>query len=78
MAIKAGRTVVIWRVDVIFLRKRDWKYEGSEAGAGGCGQTHTFGLHCPADKLRGAAAFAFPNVILRGGKTVLAEIPDKI
>src|SRR5207245_4312905 len=26
--VKAGKEVVIWRVDVVFLQKGDWKYEG--------------------------------------------------
>ena len=51
--IKAGRPVVIWRVDVVFLEKTDWKYEGSTAGASGGGRTHTFGLRSPAQKLCG-------------------------
>lgn len=33
--IEPGRPVIIWRVDVVFLAKGDWKYEGSTAGAGG-------------------------------------------
>jgi hypothetical protein len=28
--IKEGRELVIWRVDVVFLEKTDWKYEGSD------------------------------------------------
>lgn len=70
--IKPGKSVVIWRVDVAFVRKEDWKYEASTAGAKGGGRTHTFGLRRPATKLREAAAFALPNVILRNGKPVLA------
>ena len=74
--IKPGAPVVIWRVDVVFLNKTDWKYEGSSAGLGGGGRTHTFGLRCPAEKLRGATAFALPQVVLRGGKPVLAGKVD--
>jgi hypothetical protein len=70
--IKPGRPVVIWRVDVVFLDKSDWKYEGSTAGAGGGGRTHTFGLRTPAEKLRDAAAYAYPGVLLRGGRPVMA------
>ena len=75
--IKADRPVVIWRVDVVYLDKKDWKYEGSTAGAGGGGRTHTFGLRLPAQKLRDAAAFTLPGIVLRGGKPILAETAAK-
>ncbi|HEY6418194.1 MAG TPA: hypothetical protein VIX59_04255 [Candidatus Binataceae bacterium] len=71
-AIKSGRPVVIWRVDVVYLAKEDWKYEPSKAGSSGGGRTHTFGLHRPAEKLRTAAAFTLPNIKLRNGRPVLA------
>lgn len=70
--IKAGRVVVIWRVDVAFIEKTDWKYEGSAAGAAGGGRTHTFGLRCPAEKLRSAAAYRNPHVTLKGGNPILS------
>ncbi len=72
-SIKRAKEVVIWRVDVVYLEKGDWKYEGSKASAAGGGRTHTFGLKRPADKLRGAAAFRLPGIVLRGGGPVLAE-----
>jgi hypothetical protein len=72
-SIKPGRPVVIWRVDVVFLEKKDWKYEGSKAGARGGGRTHTFGISNPATKLRNAAAYVNGNVILKGGKPIMAE-----
>src|SRR6266508_1141786 len=31
---KKGREVVIWRVDVVYMDKTDWKYEGSKAKEG--------------------------------------------
>lgn len=31
-SIKQGIEVVVWRVDVVFLEKSDWKYEKSKAG----------------------------------------------
>ena len=71
--IKPGKPVVIWRVDVAFIRKEDWKYEGSKAASAGGGRTHTFGLRRPADRLRDAAAFALPTVVLRNGKPVLTS-----
>lgn len=71
--IKARRPVVIWRVDVVLLEKEDWKYEGSTASSLGGGRTHTFGLRFPAKKLKDAAAYALPGIVLRNGKPVLAR-----
>jgi hypothetical protein len=71
--IKAGSPVVIWRVDVVFIRKEDWKYEGSKASAGGGGRTHTFGLRMPATKLRDAAAYALPTIVIKNNKPVLGS-----
>lgn len=70
---KKGKEVVVWRVDVVFLDKSDWKYEGSKASAAVGGRTHTFGLKEPAKKLDGAAAYSLPGVILRNGKPTLGE-----
>jgi hypothetical protein len=71
--IRSGKAVAVWRVDVIFVNKTDWKYEGSTAGSQGGGRTHTFGLRLPAQKLRHAAAYQLHNVKLQGGKPVLVE-----
>jgi hypothetical protein len=30
--IESGKSVLIWRIDVVYLTKEDWKYEGSKAG----------------------------------------------
>jgi hypothetical protein len=76
MNIKPERPVIIWRVDVIFLRKEDWKYETSKAGATGGGRTHTFGVKSPAKKLKDAVAYVNPNVTLRNGKPVMAATVD--
>ncbi len=77
MTIKSGKPVVIWRVDVVFLNKGDWKYEKSSAGDGGGGRTHTFGVKLPATKLKDAAAYALPGIVLRNGKPILGPIvPD--
>jgi hypothetical protein len=57
-------------VDVIFLEKSDWKYEGSRAGAEGGGRTHTFGVKNPAGKLKGKAAYVRSDVVIRDGKPV--------
>lgn len=64
------RPVLIWRVDVVFLAKGDWKYEGSKAGSGGGGRTHTFGLSNPATKLRGLAVYERSDVRVSGGKAI--------
>jgi hypothetical protein len=65
-----GKPVIIWRVDVVFLSKSDWKYEGSTAGIGGGGRTQTFGVKNPAKTLRGKAIYKRPDVVLRDGKPV--------
>ncbi len=72
--IKSKRDVVVWRVDLAFLRKDDWKYEGSRAGPTGGGRTHTFGLKEPAKRLAGAAAYVYPGIILQRGHPVLGPV----
>src|SRR6266480_4661182 len=54
-SIEAGKPIIVWRVDVVFLDKHDWKYEKSSAGEAGGGRTHTFGVKNPAKKLGGKA-----------------------
>lgn len=68
--IKSGSNLVIWRVDVAFLEKADWKYEGSTAGSGGGGRTHTFGVKRPATRLRGCAVYRDDGIVIRDGKPV--------
>ena len=63
-----GRPVIIWRIDLAFLDKEDWKYEGSGAGPEGGGRTHTFGLRNPAKRLRGLAVYVRSDLVLRGRK----------
>jgi len=70
--IKPGLEVAIWRVDVVFLQKDDWKYEASLAGPAGGGRTHTFGLKRPAERLRDAAVYELAGVQIKGGRPVLA------
>jgi hypothetical protein len=74
MSIKPNRPIVIWRVDVVFLKKTDWKYERSRAGDSGGGRTHTFGVRCAAQKLKGAAVYSLPGIVLKGGKPVVGAI----
>lgn len=70
MSLETGKPVLIWRVDVAFLEKSDWKYEGSKAGEAGGGRTHTFGLRNAARTLKGKAVYHRGDVVLKGGKPV--------
>jgi hypothetical protein len=70
---KKGKEVVIWRVDVAFVEEGDWKYEGSKAGEGKGGRTHTFGIKEAAKKPANAAAYVAPGIVLKGGRPVLAK-----
>ncbi len=63
-----NRPVIIWRIDLVFLERGDWKYEPSTAGAAGGGRTHTFGVRSAAKKLRGKAVYERSDVKLVGGK----------
>lgn len=74
---KSGRAVPIWRVDVAFLREEDWKYEGSSAGEGRGGRTHTFGVKNPAKRLAGAIVYQAPGIVVRRGRPVLANGNDR-
>jgi len=73
MSLEGNKSVIIWRVDVVFLTKEDWKYEGSSAGAKGGGRTHTFGLRGAATKLKNAAVYQRKDVRIIGGKAVPAN-----
>ena len=70
-SVQRRRPVIIWRVDVIYLEKSDWKYEKSSAGEGGGGRTHTFGVKNPATKLKGKAVYKRADIAIRDGKPVL-------
>ncbi len=72
-SIEKHKPVIIWRVDVVFLEKSDWKYEKSSAGEGGGGRTHTFGVKNPAQKLRGKAVHQRRDLVVRDGKPVLGN-----
>ena len=71
--IKPGKPVVIWRVDVAFLEKRNWRYEGSTASDAGGGRTHTFGVRKPAKTLKDCAAYELAGIKLKGGRPILME-----
>ena len=74
--IKRGKVVAIWRVDVCFLRKGDWKYEGSKAGEGRGGRTHTFGVKKPSSRFRSAIVYHHPRIVLRQGGPTLSNGSD--
>jgi len=69
-SLEPDRPVIVWRVDVAFVEKADWKYEASKAGTGGGGRTHTFGLRQPARRLRNKAVYQRSDIAVRGGKAV--------
>ena len=67
-SIERGKPFLVWRVDVVYLTRQDWEYQGSKAGPTGGGRTHTFGLKFPAAKLRDKAVFRRAGIKLSGGK----------
>ncbi len=69
-SIEPNRPVLIWRVDIVYLLKEDWKYEKSSAGAAGGGRTHTFGVKQPAQRLKGCALYERSDIKLLGGKPI--------
>ncbi len=70
---KLERRVAIWRVDVVFLRKEDWKYETSKAAQGRGGRTHTFGIANPKQRLESSIVYQAPGVVLYSGKPTLTN-----
>jgi hypothetical protein len=69
-SIELSKPVIIWRVDLVYLLKTDWKYEKSKAGETGGRRTHTFGVRKAAKMLRGCAAYRRSDVVLQNGKPV--------
>jgi hypothetical protein len=72
-SIERGKPVIVWRVDVVFLKKSDWEYQGSKAGPRGGGRTHTFGLKFAAKKLAGKTVYKRADIRLAGGKPTPAN-----
>ncbi|MEN8197146.1 MAG: hypothetical protein ABFS30_11635 [Pseudomonadota bacterium] len=72
-SLEPARPVVIWRIDVAYLKSSDWKYESSTAGSEGGGRTHTFGVIRPATKLKDKAVYKRSDVVIRRGKPVPAN-----
>lgn len=70
-SIKPGCPVAIWRVDAVFPTAANWKYEGSRAGDGRGGRTHTFGVINPKATLAGCAAYQLPGIAIKKGRPVL-------
>ncbi|MGH7564441.1 MAG: hypothetical protein ACREK5_08460 [Gemmatimonadota bacterium] len=70
---KPGKAVPIWRVDIPFVTADDWKYEGSKAGEGRGGRTHTFGVRNPKALLSRAVVYQAPEIVLYRGKAMLAN-----
>ncbi len=70
---KRGQSVAVWRVDIPFLRKANWKYEGSKAAVGLGGRTHTFGVRNPAQVLEGTIVYQSSAVALSRGKPCLKD-----
>lgn len=71
--LKPGRLAAIWRVDIAFLRQDDSKYEGSKAGEGRGGRTHTFGIKVPSKLLRGCIVYQNPRVVISQGGPILTS-----
>jgi hypothetical protein len=69
-SLEPGKPVIIWRVDIVYLEKSDWKYETSTAGTAGGGRTHTFGIKNPAKKLAGCGVYQRQDVVIRAGKPI--------
>src|SRR5713101_2194864 len=74
--LKPGKLAAIWRVDIAFLRREDWKYQGSKATEGRGGRTHTFGIRLPSKLLRGCIVYQNPRVTIRQGGPVLTNLDD--
>ena len=60
-------------MDIAFLHEEDWKYEGSKAGEGRGGRTHTFGVKNPAKRLKGCIVYQNPRTTIRQGGPVLTN-----
>ncbi len=69
-SLEKGHPIIVWRIDVAFLKKDDWKYEGSGAGVGKGGRTHTFGLKTARQRLTGCQAYRRSDLILSQGKPI--------
>lgn len=71
--VKPGKVVALWRVDIPFLEADDWKYEGSKAGEGRGGRTHTFGVKHPAKRFKDAIVYHHPRIVISQGSPVISS-----
>ena len=69
-SIEPGKPVIVWRVDVVYLKKEDWKYEESAAGEAGGGRTHTFGVRHPGKKLQSCAIYGRRDIVAKDRKPI--------
>ena len=76
-SIKPGCPVVVWRVDVVFLTEENWKYEGSGAGEGKGGRTHTFGVKNAA-KTQGQRRLFVPRHYPQGRKACFGRLGSQV
>lgn len=76
-SIERDKPVIVWRVDVVFLAKNDWKYEGSTAGSAGGGRMHTFGVRQAASKLQRCAIYRRKDVVIKDGKPIFKNGLDE-
>ncbi|KKK97386.1 hypothetical protein LCGC14_2653260 [marine sediment metagenome] len=70
---KKGKQVAIWRVDLPYLEKEDWKYEKSSAGESGGGRTHTFGVKKPSTRLKDSIIYQAPGIKWAAGSPSLVN-----
>ena len=68
--IERNRSLIIWKVDIVFLQKKDLKYEKNGAGTAGGGRAHTFDVIKPTKKLRGTAVYKRSGIIVRDEKPI--------
>ncbi len=68
---KRGKSVAIWRIDLPFPSREDWKYEGSLAAEGRGGRTHTFGVKDAKHRLSGSIVYQAATIALSGGRPAL-------
>jgi len=70
--LKPSKVAAIWRVNIAFLQRTDWKYEGSTAAEGHGRRTQTFGIKLPSKLLGNTIVYQNPRVAVRQGGPVLA------
>ena len=71
---KRGRCALVWRVDIPFLEKEDWKYEKSSAAQGQGGRTHTFGVKNPKKRIEKCSVFVYPGAKYSKGALSMVQM----